>query len=143
MLSKKELLYTLALQRVPNLGDTSAKKLIQVVGSAEGIFKEKKSRLLKIEGIGQIKLKELSLDLHLPEAEAELSFIEDHKINYSYFLDKHYPEGLKHCLDGPILFSVREISTFKIKNSLALLGHEMLLPTALTFAKNFLKILRL
>mgnify|MGYP000259397016 CR=1 FL=1 len=80
MLSKKELLYTLALQRVPNLGDTSAKKLIQVVGSAEGIFKEKKSRLLKIEGIGQIKLKELSLDLHLPEAEAELSFIEDHKI---------------------------------------------------------------
>mgnify|MGYP000253409174 FL=1 len=40
MLSRDELLYTLALQRVPNLGDTSAKKLLQFVGSAEGIFKE-------------------------------------------------------------------------------------------------------
>jgi len=39
MLSKDELQYTLALQRVPNLGDTSAKKLLQFVGSAEGVLK--------------------------------------------------------------------------------------------------------
>ena len=42
MLSKKELRYTLALQRVQNLGDISAKKLLSLVGSAEGIFNEKK-----------------------------------------------------------------------------------------------------
>jgi len=35
MLSENELLYTLALQRVPNLGDILAKKLLSVVGSAE------------------------------------------------------------------------------------------------------------
>ena len=59
MLSKTELLYTLALQRTPNLGDTSAKKLIHHVGSAEGIFKEKPSNLLKIHGIGGFKIKQL------------------------------------------------------------------------------------
>ena len=42
MLSKNELRYTLALQRVPNIGDATAKKLIHKVGSAEGIFNEKK-----------------------------------------------------------------------------------------------------
>ena len=41
MLTKNELRYTLALQRVPNLGDAMAKRLILKVGSAEGIFKEK------------------------------------------------------------------------------------------------------
>ena len=59
MLSKTELLYTLALQRTPNLGDTSAKKLLQHVGSAEGIFKEKPSNLLKIHGIGSFKVRQL------------------------------------------------------------------------------------
>jgi DNA processing protein len=104
MLSKNELRYTLALQRVPNLGDTSAKKLIQVVGSAEGIFKEKTHNLLKIDGIGAFKLKDLWESGLLDQADEEILFIEDNDISFSYFKDKNYPEGLKHCLDGPILF---------------------------------------
>ncbi|GEQ84821.1 DNA processing protein DprA [Patiriisocius marinistellae] len=104
MLSKTELLYTLALQRVPNLGDTSAKKLLHNIGSAEGIFKEKKSNLLKIDGIGESKLKDLEESRLLDEAKSEIQFIEANNIEYSYFKDKAYPERLKHCLDGPILF---------------------------------------
>lgn len=139
MLSKKELLYTLALQRVPNLGDTSAKKLIQAVGSAEGIFKEKKSRLLKIEGIGQIKLKELSLDLHLPEAEVELAFIESHNINYSYFQDKHYPEGLKHCLDGPILFFYKGNIDIQNKKLISIVGTRNATTYGIAFCEKLLE----
>ncbi|MDC8005036.1 DNA-processing protein DprA [Aureisphaera galaxeae] len=103
MLSKTELLYVLALQRVPNLGDISAKKLINTIGSAEGIFKEKRSHLLKIPGIGSLKLKYLDERNCLSEAERELHFIENEGIEYSYFMDPAYPERLKHCLDGPIL----------------------------------------
>ncbi|MFT7665719.1 MAG: DNA processing protein [Patiriisocius sp.] len=104
MLSKTELLYTLALQRTPNLGDTSAKKLLHHVGSAEGIFKEKPTNLLKIHGIGRFKIKELQETLLLDLAIAELAFMESQNITYSYFKDATYPEKLKHCLDGPILF---------------------------------------
>lgn len=103
MLSKNELRYTLALQRTPNLGDISAKKLLRKMGSAEEIFKEKKSNLAKIEGIGMIRLKEINLKRQLEEADEELRFMEDNKIEYSYFTDKNYPEKLKHCIDGPIL----------------------------------------
>ena len=103
MLSQNELRYTLALQRIPNLGDISAKKLLRKVGSAEGIFKEKKSNLAKINGIGQIRLREINLKLQLEEADAEIRFIEDNQITYRYFQDKSYPEKLKHCIDGPIL----------------------------------------
>ncbi len=104
MLSKNELRYTLALQRIPNLGDISAKKLLRKMGSAEAIFKEKKNKLSKIDGIGPVRLKELNVKKQLEEADAELQYIEDNNIEYSYFKDKTYPERLKHCIDGPILF---------------------------------------
>lgn len=104
MLSKNELRYTLALQRVPNLGDATAKKLLQKVGSAEGIFNEKKSNLLKINGVGAFKLKELSSKIQLDEADEEIRFIEENNLEWCYFKDKLYPERLKHCIDGPILY---------------------------------------
>lgn len=104
MISKHELRYLLALQRAPNLGDTSAKKLLHCIGSAEGIFREKRGNLLKVDGIGAHRIKDLHEKALLDAAEAELSFIEKEKISWSYFEDDSYPERLKHCLDGPILF---------------------------------------
>lgn len=139
MLSKKELLYTLALQRVPNLGDTSAKKLIQAVGSAEGVFKEKKSRLLRIEGIGHIKLKELRSDLQLPEAEEEVAFIEENNIEYCYFLDKNYPDGLKHCLDGPILFFQKGNIDIKNKKLISIVGTRNATTYGISFCEKLLE----
>jgi len=104
MLSKNELRYTLALQRIPNLGDISAKKLLRKMGSAEAVFKEKKGNLAKIDGIGLLRLKDINLKKQLEEADEELKFIEENGIQFSYFKDKNYPEKLKHCIDGPILF---------------------------------------
>ena len=104
MLSKNELRYTLALQRVPNIGDATAKKLIHKVGSAEGIFNEKKSNLLKISGVGSFKLKEISKKIQLDEADEEMRFIEENKLDWLYFEDNLYPERLKYCIDGPILY---------------------------------------
>ena len=104
MLSRNELRYMLALQRAPNLGDTSAKKLLRHVGSAEGIFKETKTNLLKIDGIGAFRLKDLNELQLLDQADDEIVFIENNEISYSYFEEISYPENLKHCIDGPILF---------------------------------------
>lgn len=122
MLSPTELLYTLALQRVPNLGDTSAKKLIRAIGSAEAIFKEKKHKLLRVEGIGNFKVKELNEKVLLPMAERELRFIEENNINVFYFLDKTYPDHLKHCLDGPILFFQKGNVDLKNKKLISIVG---------------------
>ncbi|MEZ4857276.1 MAG: DNA-processing protein DprA [Flavobacteriaceae bacterium] len=139
ILTKKELLYTLALQRVPNLGDVSAKKLITTIGSAEGIFKEKKSNLLKIDGIGRIKLKELSLDTQLPQAETELAYIEDNQIECCYFLEKNYPEGLKHCLDGPILFFQKGNIDIQNKKLISIVGTRNATPYGMAFCEKLLE----
>ena len=122
MLSENELRYTLALQRVPNLGDITAKKLLKIIGSAEGIFKEKKSNLLKIDGIGLFKLKELSEKIQLDEADSEIQFIRENTIDYCYFQDKAYPENLKNCIDGPILFFQKGNIDIQNKKLISIVG---------------------
>ena len=107
---------------MPNLGDRSAKKLLHFIGSAEAIFKEKKSTLLKIEGIGALKLKDLSLKTHLEAAEEELQFINDNKISFFYFQDNLYPEKLKHCLDGPILIFQKGNVDLQKKRIISIIG---------------------
>ena len=122
MLSKDELRYTLALQQIPNLGDISAKKLLHKIGSAEGIFKEKKSNLAKINGIGTLRLREINLKQQLERADEEFKFIEDNQIAYSFYQDKDYPEKLKHCLDGPILLFHRGNIDLKNKKIISIVG---------------------
>ncbi len=102
-MNTEQLIHVLALQHVPKIGATTAKKLIAHCGSAKAVFKEKKASLLKIDGIGTLTINGLFDSVHIKEAENELRFITENKINYSYFMDSDYPERLKQCLDGPIL----------------------------------------
>ena len=136
MLSKTELLYTLALQRTPNLGDTSAKKLLQHVGSAEGIFKEKPSNLLKIHGIGSFKVRQLQQKNLLDLAREELDFIASQNLSYRYFKDPKYPEKLKHCLDGPILFFQDGNIDLENKKIISIVGTRKITTYGISFCEN-------
>ncbi|WP_281988435.1 DNA-processing protein DprA [Aquimarina aggregata] len=99
----KNLLALLALKKVPNLGDSSIKKLIHTVGSAEGVITEKPSNLLKIDGIGTTKIKDLYNPEYQRDAENELKFVVDNNIKYWTYDQAAYPEKLKHCIDGPVV----------------------------------------
>ena len=103
MMTERELLHLLALQAAPNIGDITAKKLLQHCGTAENIFKEKHQLLTKINGIGAIISQSLQQKDLLQQAERELKFILDNHINYWYYKSEDYPYQLKHCADGPIL----------------------------------------
>lgn len=102
-MTENDLLHTLALHHVPNIGDIIAKRLISHCGSAQAVLKEKKQNLIKIDGIGSVILSNLYNKLHLKEAEKEIEFIKNNNIKVSYFEEDNYPEKLKHCIDAPIL----------------------------------------
>jgi DNA processing protein len=111
---EEDLFYTLALQRAKGIGDINAKKLIAHFGSAKSILKSKRRFVEKINGIGSRTVKKLFDPANLREAEKQLKYIQDNSISYYYFLNKEYPEGLKHCIDGPIiLFSQGQLDLFK------------------------------
>ena len=100
---EEELFAVLRLQATPNVGDIIAKKLIRNVGSAEQVFKEKASSLLKIDGIGAFVVQQLHKKETLIKVEKEIDYIRKGTIQYTYFLEESYPEKLQHCVDGPLL----------------------------------------
>lgn len=102
-MSDNELIALLRLQRIPNIGDVTAKKLLDRCGSATAIFEEKQQHLLKLDGVGTYTLRGLQDAEHLKAAEEEYRFIKENDVEYSCFLDEDYPNKLKHCIDGPIL----------------------------------------
>ena len=100
---QNQLLYEIGITLLPGVGDVNAKKLIAYCGGVEAVFKQKKSHLLKIEGIGQKLAEAIVNQSVLKRAEEEVVFIEKNNIQVSFFTDKGFPMRLKQAMDGPVI----------------------------------------
>ncbi len=140
-MTDNDLLYTLALQHVPNIGDITAKKLIAHCGSAEAVLKEKKQNLLKIDGVGHVILCDLFEAHHVIEAEKEIEFIKDNRLTALYFKDKNYPEKLKHCIDSPILLFQSGNINFNQQHIISVVGARKITTNGIVFCENLIESL--
>ena len=138
-MTENDLLYTLALQHVPNIGDITAKRLISHCGTAEAVLKEKKQNLAKIDGIGSVILSELHEPHHLIEAEKEIDFIKNNKIKVSYFKGESYPEKLKHCIDGPILLFQAGNINLKQQRIISIVGARKITTNGIAFCEDLIE----
>lgn len=134
-MTHNELLALLILQRTPNLGDGTIKKLIHTFGSAEEVLKQKKSSLLKIDGIGAHKLSSFGDKSFEAFAKAELAFIENNNIKVHTYTDDEYPQRLKHCIDGPTLLFSRGAINWNNRRILSVVGTRKVT----TYGKQFIK----
>lgn len=100
---QNQLLYKIGITLLPGVGDINAKKLIAYCGGVEAVFKQKKSHLLKIDGVGEKLAESIVNQKVLLRAEEEIGFIEKNKIQTSFFTDKHFPMRLKQAIDGPVI----------------------------------------
>ncbi|MFD2724826.1 DNA-processing protein DprA [Hyunsoonleella rubra] len=141
-MTENDLLYTLALNHVPNIGDITAKRLIGHCGSAEAVLKEKKHKLLKIDGIGEHALQGLFDSIHLSEAEKEINFINEHQIKVSYFQDTDYPERLKHCIDGPVLLFQTGNINLNQKHIISIVGTRRITVNGIAFCEKLVEALK-
>lgn len=131
----------LTLKKAPNLGDSSIKKLIREVGSAEAVLKEKPGNLLKIDGIGTVKIKELRNPSHFKAVQDELQFILDNKITYSAYDEVSYPEKLKHCIDSPVVLFSRGNIALKQKRMLSIVGTRKVTSYGVRFCEELIEML--
>ncbi len=137
----ENLIALLTLKKIPNLGDSSIKKLIREVGSAEAVFTEKVNNLLKIDGIGTVKIKELHHPVHRKMAENELQFIQENNINYTTYNEDNYPDKLKHCIDGPVLLFSRGNIDLKHRKVLSIVGTRKVTSYGVRFCKELIEAL--
>lgn len=136
---RDELLAVLRLQRIPNIGDVTAKKLISHCGSPAAIFSDRAQRLLKIDGIGTYTLKGLYDTEHREAAEEEFEFIQKNGIEVSYFLDEDYPAYLKHCIDSPVLLFSRGKINLKERKIISVVGTRNITSYGMAFCDTFIE----
>lgn len=133
-----ELLHALALLKVDGIGDVVAKKLINHCGSAQDVFLSKKKALLAIDGVGEILYKKLQDKKVFQLAENEIRFIEKENIFYSYYLDKTYPERLKHCIDSPVILFQTGNFDFQNRKMISIVGTRQITPYGTEFTKKLI-----
>nr|WP_294903657.1 DNA-processing protein DprA [uncultured Lacibacter sp.] len=117
-----DLLYQLALTQVPHIGNVQAKLLIDELGTAEAVFKAKKSALEKIEGIGEVRASSIKKFDGFKEQEEEISFIEKYKINPLFLTDEDYPKRLLHCYDPPTVLFYRGTANLNTSKIVSVIG---------------------
>lgn len=117
-----DLIYQLALTQVPNIGYVQAKILAEEFGSAEAIFKAKKSSLEKIEGIGEVRANSIKKFDGFANQEDEIKFIEKYKIKPLFLTDDDYPKRLLHCYDPPTLLFYRGTANLNASKIVSIIG---------------------
>jgi DNA processing protein len=112
-----DLLYRVALSYIPNIGDVHTKTLVNIYGSALGIFKARKKELEQIEGIGSIRASAITSFDNFSAPEKELAFINKYKITPLFITDDNYPKRLLNCFDSPVMLYYKgnaDLNTGKI-----------------------------
>ena len=117
-----DLLYQVALTKVPNIGDVRAKALVQAMGSASAIFKTPKTQLEKIEGMGAVAASSIKAFDGFEACEKEIAFIERYKIKPLFINDEAYPKRLLNCYDSPILLYFRGNADLNAEKIVSIVG---------------------
>lgn len=98
-----DLIFQMALTRIPHIGHVHAKTLSSIFGTAEAIFKTPKNKLEKIEGIGHVRASCIKSFSDFKSCEQEIKFTEKHQIKTIFINDEEFPKRLANCFDSPVL----------------------------------------
>lgn len=114
--------YKIALSLIPGVGSKIAKNIIAYTGSLEGVFKEKKSVLLKIPGVGEQTARNIKNLSVTEKVDNELEFIQKNNLSTYFYLDDNYPSRLKQCPDSPIMLYAKGDPDFNRQKVIAIVG---------------------
>lgn len=117
-----DLLYQVALTKIPLVGAVTAKNLVSYCGGVRAVFEARKKELLKIPGIGEQTASSVLNRTALELAEQEIEFIERENITPIFYLDKKYPKRLRQNNDAPIMLYFRGNSDLNSSRVIAIVG---------------------
>lgn len=119
----QDLLYQIGLTLIDGIGDVNAKSLLAYCGNAQEVFRQKKSHLQKIPGIGEhLARSVVTSKSALNRAAEEVEFINKYRINPLFFGSSDYPTRLKNCSDGPILLYYKGTADLNAQKIVAIVG---------------------
>lgn len=142
MIQEQELLHRIALSLLPNVGPVIARALYQHCGSAEAVFREKKSFLAKIPGVGAKRIRKAFGTSVMDVAEKEMRFMQRHKVNALFFNDDQYPRRLQQCPDAPVLLYYKGQADLNAGRFVAIVGTRSATPYGVEITRQLVEGLK-
>lgn len=103
-MTEQEIIYTIALSRIPRLNQSTMRILYDTMGSATEVFEHRKEIKSFIPDATDRLVESLNnVDEALRRAEAEMDFINRKHIQCLCINDDNYPVKLKECPDAPLV----------------------------------------
>ncbi len=99
----EELKYRLALHFTPGIGPVLARSLMSYCGGVQEIFRNRKSQLERIPGIGKERAGLIQTKGLLEKAEREIEFMDKNNVRAIFYTDAGFPSRLKNCYDAPLM----------------------------------------
>ena len=112
------------------------KNSLGIVEAPKPFLKEKKSNLLKIEGVGTSTINALNNTSVFSRTENEIAYLDKKAIEAISFYDNHYPERLKQCFDAPLMLFKKGRIDFKNKYIISIVGTRKITAYGRDFLKN-------
>lgn len=131
----KDLLYKVALTKIPLVGAVTAKNLVSYCGGARAVFEARKKELLKIPGIGIQTASNIVNQSILSEAEEELSFIEKENITPLFYLDEDYPQRLRRNDDAPVMLYFKGDCNLNYHRTVGIVGTRTPTPNGISLCE--------
>lgn len=119
------LIHQIALTLINKVGSVSARRLLDVFGSAEAIFDAGREQLLEIDGIGSFIADQILRTNALALAGEQLEFLQKHQIRVLFYTDDQYPQRLKQCHDAPVLLYYKGTADLNHPRIVSIVGTRM------------------
>jgi DNA processing protein len=118
----EEVLYSIALTKVPQIGSIQSRMLLDQFGSALQVFRTPRHQLEKIQGIGTMRAANITNFREFRAAEKELEFISRSGISALTYNSEAYPKRLKNCPDPPPLLFYKGNANLNAKKIISIVG---------------------
>ena len=142
-MTEQELIYTMALTRVPSLNLTHQHLLLEALGSATAIFEHRRDIFDVLPDAHPRMAEALALmEIHLSRAEEEYAFAQSGKIQCIHYNDEAYPARLRECPDAPLLIYYRGTADLNARHILSMVGTRKITEYGKDICRHFIKDLK-
>ncbi|MEP0986478.1 DNA-processing protein DprA [Ekhidna sp.] len=118
----EELVFQIALELIPGVGNKGTKQLLSYCGSATEVFRAPKSKLLKIPGVGEKMAKAVKEASPFKEAESIVYSSEKIGAEILHYSNPLFPKRLKQIPDAPSIIYKKGHGDLNPQKSIAIVG---------------------
>lgn len=118
----KDLKYWLAINKIPNIGPVTIKKLWQHFGTIKAVWEANENSALGIEGISKQAVKSFIVNREKVNLDEELNLLAEKKVQALTLDADFYPKVLKNIYDPPPVLYVKGKELDPNEKSLAIVG---------------------